>query len=59
MKGGNEKMEKTIKLCSQGSCCPTVRVTDEAVIIGEADNVCVLTKEQWDILKEKIQNKEI
>ncbi|MFO7772847.1 MAG: hypothetical protein R6V59_02735 [Dehalococcoidia bacterium] len=52
-------MEKTIKLCSQGSCCPMVKVTDEAVTIGEADNVCVLTKEQWDILKEKIQNKEI
>ena len=52
-------MEKTIKLCSQGSCCPTVRVTDESVVIGEADNVCVLTVEQWDILKEKILNKEI
>ena len=52
-------MEKTIKLCQEGSCCPTVKVTDEVVTIGEADNVCVLTIEQWDILKEKILNKEI
>ena len=50
---------KVVKLCREGSCCPEVRITDEHVEIGEKDNTCVLTTEQWDILKEKIAQKEI
>ena len=52
-------MEKTVKLCKEGSCCPMVNVTDAGVKIGEADNTCTLTVEQWNILKEKVLNKEI
>ncbi len=52
-------MEKIITLCREGSCCPVVRITDETVEIGEKENLCTLTKEQWEILKEKILNKEI
>ena len=52
-------MEKVVKLCQAGSCCPVVRVTDDDVTIGEGNNTCVLTSEQWDILKEKILHKEI
>ena len=51
-------MEKIIKLCREGSCCPMVRITDDKVTIGEEDNTCVLTSEQWDILKEKILHKD-
>ena len=52
-------MEKKITLCREGSCCPVVSITDEKVTIGENGEFCTLTIEQWEILKEKIVNKEI
>ncbi len=52
-------MEKIIRLCKAGSCCPVVRVTDDEVTIGEGMNTCVLSSEQWEILKEKIVHNEI
>ena len=52
-------MEKIVKLCKEGSCCPMVKVTDEKVVIGEDENTCVLTREQWEILKGKVLSKEI
>jgi hypothetical protein len=52
-----------ILLCSEGSCvpqkCPMVDVRADRVIIGEKDNICTLTREQFGILKEKIRNNEI
>lgn len=57
-KGGRENM-KVVSLCSKGSCCPVVRVTDTQVEIGEKGNSCVLTKEQWETLKDKILKKEL
>jgi len=36
-----------------------VKITDEQVEIGEKDNTCVLTKAQWETLKEKILKKEL
>jgi len=53
------KEMKIVTLCQQGSCCPVVKITDTQVEIGEKDNICVLTKEDWETLKEKILNKEI
>jgi hypothetical protein len=50
---------KIIKLCKEGSCCPEVKVMDTRVEIGEKENVCVLTKGEWDILREKILNQEL
>jgi len=50
---------KIVKLCREGSCCPEVRITDEHVEIGENDNICVLTISEWELLKEKIANKEL
>ena len=50
---------KIVKLCREGSCCPEVRIADTQIEIGEKDNTCVLTKVQWEILKEKILTKEI
>jgi hypothetical protein len=52
-------MENIIVLCREGSCCPVVRICDQKVEIGEDDNLCTLTREQWEILKEKILNSEI
>ena len=57
-KGGKENM-KVVSLCSEGGCCPVVRVTDAEVEIGEKGNSCVLTKEQWETLKDKILKKEL
>ena len=52
-----------ISLCSEGSCvpkkCPEVDVQADKVIIGEKNNVCTLTRKQFDILKEKIKRGEI
>jgi len=50
---------KIVKLCGSGKCCPVVKIADEHVEIGEKDNVCVLTKSEWEALKQKILNKEI
>lgn len=50
---------KVVNLCSQGGCCPVVRVTDAEVEIGEKGNNCVLTREQWETLKDKILRKEL
>jgi len=52
-------MEKIINLCREGSCCPVIRITDEKVEIGESGNTCILTKEQWETLKEKVLNGEV
>jgi len=50
---------KIVSLCAKGACCPVVRITDTRVEIGEKDNTCVLTADQWETLKEKILEKEI
>lgn len=50
---------KIVKLCREGTCCPAVRVLEDRVEIGESENTCVLTVDQFEILKEKIISKEI
>jgi hypothetical protein len=49
-----------IVLCSEGSCvpqkCPMVDVQADRVIIGEKDNICTLTREQFEILKDKVKS---
>ncbi len=50
---------KIVNLCKEGSYCPVVKIADERVEIGEKDNVCVLTKSEWETLKQKILNGEI
>lgn len=50
---------KIVTLCTQGSCCPVVKIMDNHVEIGEDENTCVLTMEQWDTLKARILNKEV
>jgi len=57
-KGGRESM-KIVSLCSSCSQCPVVKITDAQVEIGEKGNSCVLTKEQWETLKDKILKKEL
>ncbi len=49
---------KIVSLCGSGHC-PVVKIDDERIEIGEKDNVCVLTKSEWEVLKQKILDKEI
>ena len=53
-----------VVLCGGGVCetvkdCPIVEVKEDCVVIGEDENTCTLTLEQFNILKEKIKNDEI
>ncbi len=50
---------KIITLCREGSCCPVVKIDEERVEIGEKGNLCVLTRGEWETLKQKIQNEEV
>ncbi|HEX7365247.1 MAG TPA: hypothetical protein VF366_08790 [Dehalococcoidia bacterium] len=50
---------KIVTLCKEGSCCPVVKISEDKVEIGEKDNLCILTVEQWETLKEKILNQEL
>jgi hypothetical protein len=55
----NEDKVMVVRLCKAESCCPEVKLSKTHVQIGENDNICTLSREQWEILKEKIINKEI
>lgn len=50
---------KIVKLCREGSCCPMVKIGDDRIEIGENENTCVLTREEWEILRDKILKNEI
>ena len=50
---------KIVNLCESCESCPVVKIDDDHIEIGEKDNVCVLTKSEWEVLKQKILNKEI
>lgn len=50
---------KIVSLCSQGSCCPVVKIDEEYVEIGEEGNICILTNSEWEALRQKILDKEI
>ena len=52
-----------IVLCTDGVCvppkCPVVDIQADKVIIGEKQNVCTLTRTQFEILRQKILTDEI
>jgi len=54
-----QKEMKIVTLCKEGSYCPVVKITETQVEIGEKDNTCILTREQWETLKEKVLTKEL
>ncbi len=43
-----------VYLCGERGCCPYVEIKDDEVLIGEDDNICRLTMEQFEALKKKI-----
>ena len=50
---------KIVNLCKEGSCCPVVKIGERQVEIGEKSNTCVLTKDEWEVLRQKIINGEL
>ncbi len=52
-----------VTLCIGDVCipakCPVVDVQEDKVIIGEKNNVCTLTREQFNILRKKILRGEL
>jgi hypothetical protein len=50
---------KIVSLCQACEACPVVKIDKDYVEIGEKDNICVLTKSEWETLKQRILNKEI
>jgi hypothetical protein len=53
----------SVVLCTDGSCippkCPVVDLQEDKVVIGEKENICTLTREQFDILKDKVKSGEL
>ena len=52
-------MEKKIYLCQDCHCCPAVEFSGDEVRIGEDENVATLTREEWNILVEKVKSGEL
>ena len=50
---------KVVNLCTEGACCPVVKLADDYVEIGEEGNLCTLTITEWETLRDKILSKEI
>ena len=44
-----------MSLCPACTACPEVEVQDDKVRIGEAGNLAVLKKDEWNVLVELIQ----
>jgi hypothetical protein len=53
------KKARIVSLCHACQACPVVKIDEEHVEIGEKDNICILTKKEWEVLKEKILKREI
>ena len=50
---------KKVTLCQGKGCCPEVVVDEKQVTIGEKKNICVLTRTEWEILREKVLEGEL
>jgi len=45
--------------CGEKGCCPSVDIGNESVTIGEKENKCTLSMDEWDELKNRIISGEI
>ena len=50
---------KIVTLCQEGSCCPVVKIDEQQVEIGEKGNSCILAKDEWEVLKQKVISGEL
>ena len=51
--------EMKVYLCGEKGCCPSVEVGNDFVEIGENENKCKLTMQEWTDLKTRIKNNEL
>jgi hypothetical protein len=49
-------MEKRVSLCPMYDQCPEVALVGDEVQIGEAGNLVVLKKDEWDVLVDAIKS---
>lgn len=53
----NRMENRKVLLCPAGcGACPEVEFAEEQVRVGEAGNVAVLTKDQWNVLVDLVQS---
>jgi len=53
----NRMKNRKVLLCPAGcGACPEVEFAEEQVRVGEAGNVAVLTKDQWNVLVDLVQS---
>jgi len=45
-----------VSLCPACGACPEVEILGDEVRIGEADNLAVLQKEEWNVLVDLIRS---
>lgn len=50
---------KVLSLCPGCAACPEVAVVGDEVRIGEAGNLTVLKKDEWNVLVELIKSGEL
>ena len=50
-----EKVTMTVSLCPACGACPEVEIAGDEVRIGEAGNLAVLQKEEWNVLVDLIR----
>ena len=50
---------KIVNLCKEGSCCPVVKISEQQVEIGAKSNNCVLTIDEWEVLRQKVLSGEL
>lgn len=46
-------------LCPACDACPEVEIRTDEVRIGEADNLVVLTKEEWNVLVDLVRGQQL
>ena len=49
---------KVVELRGLGHC-PVIKIKSDHIEIGEKGNSCILTKDEWEILRQKIINGEL
>ncbi len=47
---------RTVSLCPACSACPEVEINTDEVRIGEAGNLTILKKDEWNVLVDLIQS---
>jgi hypothetical protein len=53
---GGEEMDKRVSLCPMCDHCPEVALVGDHVQIGEAGNLVVLKKAEWNVLVDAIKS---